>query len=292
MIKLNHLLNFQVFLILFLLLASCKRTVQIEDSAKELQTVYKDSLLSKTLNQYVRFNYSLPESYADSLHFPLIYLLHGHGGTENDWFGEDGGQAADILATMAKDSIIPPMIAVSIGAGNSWYVDSVEQMETFYLEEFIPYFENKVNFTNQKQDRHLAGLSAGGFGGTRFSMKHPSLFQNVILLSPAAYTPLPPLNSSSRKVAAFAADSTFSNSIWKSYSYKHLQTDFLKNKQHPRYHISTGDDDVFNIVPVVTDLQQFFLKNNIHSELRITDGGHNWDCWNTNFKDGLISLFK
>lgn len=140
-------------------------------------------------------------------------MLHGHGGSSQDWFAPEGGNAGVIHAEMTKNTGMPPMIGVSISAGNSWYVDRVEDWESFYIKEFIPHFEAVFNFSGHPTDRHIAGLSAGGFGALRFSLKYPSLFQNVILLSPASYDPLPPPNSSSRKIAAFAVDGVFSDSF-------------------------------------------------------------------------------
>lgn len=283
--------NLILILSSFLLIISCKHTSQTSVSKPTEIKVLKDSLFSKTLNKYVQYRYSLPQNYDESQSYPIIYLLHGHGGSSQDWFAPEGGNAAVTLSEMTNNISIPPMIAVSISADNSWYVDSIENWESFYIKEFIPYFEAVFNFSDQSTIRHITGLSAGGFGALRFSLKYPSLFQNVILLSPASYHPSPPLNSSSRKIAAFAVDGVFSDSLWSTFSYKHLQHDFLKSTQRPKFHISVGDDDVFNIVPVVTDLQQFFLKNGVINELRITDGGHDWACWNANFKDALSVLF-
>ena len=274
-----------------LLVTSCKHTPETLVIKNPEIAVINDSLFSKTLNKYVQYHYSLPQNYNESFSYPIIYLLHGHGGSSQDWFTTEGGNAAVTLSEMAKNTGIPLMIGVSMSAGNSWYVNSVEDWESFYIKEFIPHFESIVTTSDYPTDRHIAGLSAGGFGALRFSLKFPSLFQNVILLSPASYDPLPPLNSSSRKVAAFAVDGVFSDSLWSTFSYKHLQQDFLKSTQRPKFHISVGDDDVFNIVPVVTDLQQFFLKNDVTNELRITNGGHDWECWNTNFKEALSVLF-
>lgn len=275
----------------FFMVISCKNTSQKSAIKIDEVTTLNDSLFSNTLNKYVNYRYSLPQNYDESISVPIIYLLHGHGGSSKDWFASEGGNAVITLTQMAKDNHIPPMIGVSISAGNSWYVDSKEDWESFYINEFIPYFEAIFNFSDTATDRHIAGLSAGGFGALRFSLKYPSKFHNVILLSPASYEPSPPINSSARKIAAFAIDGVFNDSLWLTYSYKHLQSDFLKSVSKPKFHLSVGDDDVFNIVPVVTDLQQFFLKNDVTNELRIINGGHDWECWNTNFKEALSVLF-
>ncbi|NND62326.1 MAG: esterase family protein, partial [Flavobacteriaceae bacterium] len=111
-------------------------------------------------------------------------------------------------------------------------------------------------------------------------------------LSPAAYNPLPPAISSSRKIDVFAEEGVFNDSIWKSYSYLHLLPNFLEKEDHPEFYISVGDDDAYNIVPVVSELQQLLYEAGIKNELRITNGGHDWDCWQSNFTQALVEIFK
>jgi S-formylglutathione hydrolase FrmB len=178
---------------------------------------------------------------------------------------------------------------VSANAGNSWYVDSVESMESFYLDEFIKHVEASLDF-NGDFKRYIAGNSAGGYGTLRFTLLQPGSFESAILLSPAAYEPLPPVVSSSRKVEAFANDGKFNDSIWQSYSYTHRIDSFLQKKEKPKFYLSVGDDDNYNIVPVVTKLQQLFLKNNVPNELRVMDGGHDWTFWKKSFVNFLTEI--
>ena len=139
--------------------------------------------------------------------------------------------------------------------------------------------------------RLLAGNSAGGYGTLRFVLKEPKLFDAAILLSPAAYEPLPPEVSSSRKVEAFEKEGKFNDSIWRSYSYVHRIDSFLLQKERPKFYLSSGDDDNYNIVPVVTSLQQLFLENNVPNELRVMDGGHDWQFWRKSFVNFLTDYY-
>ncbi|MEM7187289.1 MAG: alpha/beta hydrolase-fold protein, partial [Bacteroidota bacterium] len=221
----------------------------------------------------------------------MLYLLHGHGGDREDWFQKEEGNAASLLDSLIGHGVIPPMRAVSLSAGNSWYVDRELPMETFYISEFIPAIERQLGI-DMEPARIIAGNSAGGYGALRFSMKYPDLFDEVILLSPASYEPLPPDLSSSRKVAAFAKEGVFNDSVWNSYSYTHLIDPFITSNEQPNYHLSVGDDDAYNIVPVVASLQQLFLEYEVENELRITNGGHDWKCWQTNFTNALQTIFK
>ncbi|HAT63862.1 MAG TPA: esterase [Flavobacteriaceae bacterium] len=279
-----------IFVFLFLIafsLQSCKEEIQKSESIVQDETI-TSTLLKRTLP----YKIYLPEAYQDSTKsFPIVYLLHGHGGDEKDWFIEDEGNIKVFLDSLIQHKIIPPIIAVTAHAGNSWYINRPEPMESFYLDEFIPFIEATYR-VDTAQGRIAAGDSAGGYGALRFSLLRPELFQNVILLSPASYEPLPPAISSSRKVAAFAKNGVFNDSIWKSFSYTHRWENIKKAPKKPKYYLSVGDDDAYNIVPVITSLQQQMLQDSIPNELRITNGGHDWNCWQQNFSNALTAIFK
>ncbi|MCW5521023.1 hypothetical protein J1N09_14330 [Aureitalea sp. L0-47] len=273
-----------LFLIVFI--------VGCTDNDTEINSeVYSESLYSDILKKEIQYNLYITHREMKNIQMEshIIYLLHGHGGDHNDWFQEEEGNVATLLDSLFVMDAIPPLIAVSISAGNSWYVDSVESMETFYLQEFIQEFEELYNLNPTR--RIIAGNSAGGYGTLRFSLGRPELFESVILLSPAAYEPLPPAVSSSRKVEAFAKDGNFNDSIWRSYSYTRRIESFLQKKQKPKFYLSVGDDDNYNIVPVVSKLQQLFLENNVPNELRVMDGGHDWTFWKKSFANFLTEIY-
>lgn len=247
---------------------------------------------SETLDRNVPYQIYLPDGYTESVNrFPVLYLLHGHGGSESDWFAPEWGNMGHILDSLIVGESLPPMIAVTVDAGNSWYVDrGDEKMESFYLKEFIPFIESEYRI-DSSEERIIAGDSMGGYGALRFSLLHPEMFGTVILLSPASYEPYPPLISSSRKVAAFSENGKFSEPKWRYYSYTHLWENLVQSKKKPTYFLSVGDDDAFNIVPVVTKLQQDMLRDKIPNELRITDGGHSWDVWRKNIMEALVVMY-
>lgn len=262
------------------------------DSDPEINSeVYSESFNSHTLEREVDYNVYITDREMKNIQMEshIIYLLHGHGGDHNDWFQEEEGNVAAILDSLVEIGNIPPLIAVSINAGNSWYVDSVESMESFYLKEFIMKFEEDHVLSPKR--RIIAGNSAGGYGTLRYALQRPELFNAAILLSPAAYEPLPPEVSSSRKVEAFGKDGHFNDSIWQSYSYTQRIDSFLQKKEKPKFYLSVGDDDNYNIVPVVTSLQQLFLENNVDNELRIMNGGHDWTFWKNSFAEFLTAIY-
>ncbi|KAA3618513.1 MAG: hypothetical protein DWP94_14320 [Flavobacterium sp.] len=270
-----------------ILISSCNEPVP-----RPQGSVQAKSLKSVILNREIAYNMYLPATFSqDQTQLDIIYLLHGHGGDHNDWFEAEEGNVAYLLGSLIAEGAIPPMAAVSINAGNSWYVNSREKMERFYLDEFVPHFEESVGYNNEKGNRSIAGNSAGGYGALRFSLQHPELFKSVILLSPAAYEPVPPAISSSRKVETFTFNGKFNDSVWQSYSYTKRIDNLLQAELQPQFYLSVGDDDNYNIVPVVTSLQQLFLENNVACELRVTNGGHDWQTWRKSFSNALTEFY-
>lgn len=279
--KYNYLFFFGLFL-LGLQLTSQNKT----------STVIQDSLFSISLNQFVSYEIYLPKSYGDATLFPITYLLHGHGGNEHNWFEKNRGNIQSVLDSLIHLKKIPEMVAISFDAKNTWYVDGPEKMESAFVKDIIPFIETNYTIKREQAYRILAGLSAGGFGALNFSLKFPSLFHSTILLSPASYFPEPPLNSSSRKVTPFLSNNTFDSEKWKSYSYQNLTPYFSEKQPLPKFYISTGDDDVFNILEVVSQLQNFMNKHQIAQEVTVINGGHDWKVWRNRFIFDLLRIYN
>ena len=274
--------------VFFCSIFSCKPSFEVEK--KFVSVVELDTLISKTLNRKLAYRVYSPKFKSTKL-LPIIYLLHGHGGSDDDWFSEEEGNVKSILDSLILAERIPQLIAVTLDAGNSWYVDSIEPFETTYINEFIPFFESKYFTDSVPKNRYIAGNSAGGFGALRFSLKYPELFHSSILLSPAAYFPEPPLISSSRKIEVFNTENKFSITKWKSYAYPEL----LNTKSditYPKFYMSTGIDDEYDIYQVISQLEVFFDSNNINVETSIIDGGHDWDVWRNRFTHDLTLIYE
>lgn len=281
-------MKFLVFLFALFIL-TCKPNNEIKESTSQ---IINSSFFSNELQAEIAYNVYLPAQFNDSLQFSIIYLLHGHGGSENDWIRKDAGNIQHLLDSLSFLKIIPPIVAVTLNAKNTWYVDAFEKMESAYIKEFIPLIESKFNVKSERASRIIAGNSAGGYGALRFSLKYPELFHASILLSPAAYYPESPPNSSSRKIPVFKKNGLFDIDLWQSYSYPKLLDSTNNNERYPVFYNSTGDDDEYKIVTVVTDLKSYFDELNISNELLIINGGHSWEVWRYCLAHDLTRLFN
>ncbi len=278
-------------LVLSLLMFGCrhKRTTE---TAFSKSTVHIQSFQSEQESAPRAYRVYYPENYSKDNSYPILYLLHGHGGSDDDWFSQEEGHVQYLLDSLISKDLIPPLIAVSLDAANSWYIDRYTNMEAIYVDEFIPFFEQSLDANIHRSNRFIIGNSAGGYGALRFSLKYPEFFNSSILLSPAAYYPSPPMNSSSRKIDLYLDRGVFSDSIWQAFSYIALLEKGLAIDELPKFYISTGDDDRYQIVDVVDELKSKFDSLGIEHEVSKVDGGHDWDVWRECFAVDVQRFFS
>lgn len=123
------------------------------------------------------YNVFLPSNYAENKdrRYPVVYFLHGAGGTET----ADAGGFSGLLAKEIKGGRIPPVICVFPNGGMSGYADRPEQkvmMETFLIRELIPQIDRSYRTIARREGRSLCGFSMGGGGAIRLAVKYPDLF--------------------------------------------------------------------------------------------------------------------
>jgi len=136
---------------------------------------------SASMKCEVGYNIYLPADYAKDVakRFPVIYFLHGRGGTESSNMAAFG-----LLDGAIKDGKIPPTIYVHAMAGrNSGYVDAPDGSvmgESVVIKELIPHIDATYRTIAKKEARAIEGFSKGGQGALLFGFKFPEMFCSVI----------------------------------------------------------------------------------------------------------------
>ncbi|HVV35596.1 MAG TPA: alpha/beta hydrolase-fold protein [Acidimicrobiales bacterium] len=122
----------------------------------------------------------LPPGYATSgLHYPVLYLLHGGGGDEQDWANPHDGDIRktldDFYAADASHAVIAVM---PDGNDGNWhdYADGSFMIETYVLRYLIPYVDRHFRTIADRRGRAVDGLSNGGYGALELAAKAPDLF--------------------------------------------------------------------------------------------------------------------
>ncbi|WP_372773620.1 alpha/beta hydrolase [Mangrovibacterium sp.] len=142
-----------------------------------------------------------PPGYSDDTKYPVLYLLHGIGGDEKEWYNQGAPQV--ILDNLYAEGKLKPMIVVlpngramvdDRAVGNIMAPDKVQAFSNFELDllhDLIPFVEQKYAVLADRDHRALAGLSMGGGQALNFGLGHLDTFAWVGGFSSAPNTKLP-----------------------------------------------------------------------------------------------------
>jgi len=125
----------------------------------------------------------LPPGYTADTKYPVLYLLHGIGGDEEEWHRQ--GHPEIILDNLIADKKAVPMIIVlpngraqkddranaGMGAAGSFAT-----FEGDLIKDLIPFIQSKYSVNTNRESRALAGLSMGGGQSLDFGLAHLDLF--------------------------------------------------------------------------------------------------------------------
>ena len=265
---------------------------------------------SAVLGEDISYNVYLPAGYAGTAkHYPVLYLLHGRGDSMSAWT-----QVKGKLDAMIADGRIPPTIAIMPDAPwssrASYYVDSAyrgadpgRKVETAFTTDLIQNVDSTYRTIPSRDGRVIGGYSMGGYGAMRYSIAHPDLFAASIVLSPAVYFPTPPSDSSTREFGAFGqGQSLFSVANYLKLNYPSELPRFSATNLPSHMFIAVGDDEYQNPNPADythdLDFEAHILYKwaehtpHLSSELRVLNGGHDWDVWAPAFEEGAQYAFQ
>ena len=119
-----------------------------------------------------RVNVILPAGYDPAQTYPVLYLLHGAGGSFHEWTDN-----TDIVSFSSAYRIIIAMPDSGGTPNSGWYADWIDgsrQWESFHIKDVIPYIESTFHGNGH---RAIAGLSMGGYGAMYYAAKYPSMFK-------------------------------------------------------------------------------------------------------------------
>lgn len=251
-------------------------------------TVLHESLPSATLGRDYRFTVYLPDGYDGSgLRYPVVYLLHGANGDENDWLVK--GKVQPTLDRLISEKRIQPVIVVMPGHKKAWWVDAnAEKAETVLLQELLPTVEKRFRTQPDREGRAFVGLSAGGLATIRLALMRPNLFAAGAALSPAIYEPEPPANSSAMKDPPFQKNGRFDSETWLRLNWRaHFDAYKAQPVRVPLY-VNSGDTDRFDIfyhaAVFYRDLRMIQPDKTV---FRVVAGDHEWPVWEHSVGDAL-----
>lgn len=140
-----------------------------------------------------------PPGYSADMKYPVLYLLHGIGGDEEEW--RRGGQPNVILDNLIADKKAVPMIIVMpngraqaddrAGSNAMATAPAFGVFDQDLLGSLIPFIQAKYSVKADRESRALGGLSMGGGQSLNFGLGNLDTFAWVGGFSSAPNTKPP-----------------------------------------------------------------------------------------------------
>jgi endo-1,4-beta-xylanase len=139
--------------------------------------VSSQSFMGPVTKKTIRYNIYLPDGYnSDDKRYPVIYHLHGLGGSERS-----GNQVVvrGLEKTIAAGVIGPTIIVFPNGHRDTMWADSkdgAKPAETNVIRELILHIDSTYRTIANRQNRVIQGMSMGGYGAVAYATKFGDVF--------------------------------------------------------------------------------------------------------------------
>ena len=237
-------------------------------------------IASRRLQRDAPYSVLLPAGYDSlDLSYPILYLLHGLFGSYENWTE---------LTNIEELSSHLNLIIVMPDGSDGWYCDSetvlANRYESFLIEELLPEVETEFRTIRTREGRAIAGLSMGGYGAFKFSVRRPELFKFAASFSGAFDVPersddAPGFDWDTLKpsvLQAFGAPGSKTRTRNDLYTlFQSLNVEDAKKL--PYFYFDCGLSDGFMEANV--RLKAIFDSIGISHEFAQIEGGHDWDYW-------------
>jgi enterochelin esterase family protein len=242
-------------------------------------TVHVNWYESKTLSVWRRIDVYTPPGYETGKStYPVLYLLHGSGDTENGWVTI--GRANFILDNLIAAGKAKPMIVVMPygRARQDVYLGPTpppsqppgpKAFENDLLNDVLPFAEKLYRISAQPADRAIAGLSMGGGQALSVGLNHLDVFQTVGAFS---------AGGGGRPEGVEA-------------QYKDLLADpAATNRKLKFFYIACGKTD--GLFAGSQALHDLLAKHDIKHTFAPSEEGHVWRNWRNYLADFVPQLFR
>jgi S-formylglutathione hydrolase FrmB len=252
------------------------------------------SLSSKILGHPVGYCVLLPPSYETdkNRHYPVLYLLHGLGDNEQMLIHSGGFNLVEDLWDRQQ---IGEFLIVTPAADASFYINSRDghhRYEDFFVQEFLPLFEQRYRTRAERASRGIAGISMGGYGALHLAFLHPRLFGSVGAHSAALLEKLPVVQSAdSRQLARVRIlGGVFGLPIDPAFWKQNDPLTIVRTANPAGLHIyfDCGSEDDYGFDAGAQTLDKLLRARGIPHEFHLYPGGHNW----TYFAEHLPALLQ
>jgi len=258
---------------------------------------YYSSVLKATRRMHI---YTPPGYEAGNQKYPVFYLLHGAGDTDDAWTSV--GRANFIFDNLIAGNKAKPMIvvmpaghqpialgALSAGAGPApTPAPRVNAFTNEFITDMLPYVEKHYRTINDRQHRAIAGLSMGGGQTLDIAFTHLNLFGQIGVFSSGASLG----GGRGRGAGAAAGAPTAAQPArldWESTHLADLDNASLK-KGTKLIWLSTGKDD--RLIASTQSTVELLKKHGFAPVFIESPGAHSWFNWRNYLIEFTPQLFR
>ena len=247
---------------------------------------------SPTLGQQRRMTIYLPPTYDGKKRFPVMYLLHGHGGDETAW--GDLGRTSQIIDNLIAEGRCVPMIVVmpngnpTCNAAPGWWHEGMytpdgnafnergaqSTMEESFMD-IVNFVDSHYQTIKKRSARAVTGLSMGGGHTFGISRLYPEVFDYYGLQSAACRMP--------RDIVPHVKNSKLNEDF-------DGQMARLFASKPKLFWIAIGKDDF--LMQMNTELRSYMDAHHYPYEYYENDGGHIWRNWRIYLTMFAQKIFK
>jgi S-formylglutathione hydrolase FrmB len=262
------------------------KAVKKDEGPRRYKTVQFES---KLVGASLPYNVVLPADYkrgaSKNKLYPVLYLLHGLGGSAGDW--------VSTRAHLADYAASYPFIIVVPEGRDGWYTNGAvpnEKFESYFVEELIPDVERRFRAIASREGRAIAGLSMGGYGALKFGLKYPDRFAFAASMSGAlrAVSWLPDQSlpefirpSIVRVYGPAGSDVRRDNDIYT--IVKEMKPERIATL--PYFYLDCGTEDF--LISNNRDFSALLIEKKIPHEFRELPGTHSWPYWDRQVQEVL-----
>jgi enterochelin esterase-like enzyme len=212
-----------------------------------------------------------PPGFSAGMKYPVLYLLHGIGGDEEEW--RRGGHPEIILDNLIAEKKAVPMIVVMpngraqpndrVGTNAMATAPAFGKFDQDLLGSLIPFIEAKYSVNKGRESRALAGLSMGGGQSLNFGLRNLDTFAWVGGFSSAPNT---------RPAAELVPDPE------------------KTSKQLKLLYISCGNKD--GLIRISQGVHAYLKENNVPHIWHVDEHAHDFQHWKKALYNFSQLIFK
>ncbi len=135
-----------------------------------------NTIFSEPLNTDLTVRVYLPPCYDPANQYPVLYLLHGQGSTDELWDELGANEVADVLI---REGRVKPFIIV-MPREDYYYQDPQESaFEAALVETLLPWVDAQYATCAEPTCRAIGGISRGAYWALHLAFNRPDLFSAV-----------------------------------------------------------------------------------------------------------------